>query len=576
MATNFNRYYEQELANLRSLAQDFSNANPAIAPMLSGSSNDPDVERLLEGVAFLNGLTLQKLDDELPEIVQSLSELMFPQMLRPIPAATIMQFTPKPGLRETAVIKADTEIASIEIEGTASTFRTIADLVIPPVTLRSAVSAMASDGSKSIKLSFTSNSGDGSLPMPSGLTLFLGDDYSSAAYLFMLLMNHVSSIKISDDFGTEINSHQSLIFPAFEQILIKSPINSLPSFRLLQEYFFMPEKYLFVEIPDLSRYKSHLKGNVVHVEICFNTHNNVQLDLTPNSFLMNVVPAVNLFSHSAEPIVYDHKDYEYRILPEGKIKEHYQIYSVDEVTGFRQGDIDPREYQPFIRSVMGTRTDLNFYRLVIKPSVLTNTTDMYLSMIYKPEEVPSEEVLSINLTCTNDALPQRLMIGDVCHPTSTSPERFSFANIRPVVPKVNPSTGERLLWKTIGNAALNLLMLSSAENLKTLLANYSASANGDHAAHAANTRRIEGLVDMTIHGENRVSRGALVHGQHIKLSCILNNFAGLGDLYLFGCVLDRFLASYSSINAYTRVELFDIISGTTFSWPMRLGTKPLL
>ena len=32
----------------------------------------PDVERLLEGVAFLNGLTRQKLDDEFPELLQEL------------------------------------------------------------------------------------------------------------------------------------------------------------------------------------------------------------------------------------------------------------------------------------------------------------------------------------------------------------------------------------------------------------------------------------------------------------------------------------------------------------------------
>ena len=85
----FNRYYEDELNKLKGLAVEFAQNNPALAPMLSGSSADPDVERLLEGVAFLTGLTRQKLDDEFPEFVQELANLLFPHYLRPVPASTI-------------------------------------------------------------------------------------------------------------------------------------------------------------------------------------------------------------------------------------------------------------------------------------------------------------------------------------------------------------------------------------------------------------------------------------------------------------------------------------------------------
>ena len=63
----FNKYYQEELQNLRELAVEFSKVHPALAPMLSGPSTDPDVERLLEGVAFLTGLLRGKLDDDFPE-----------------------------------------------------------------------------------------------------------------------------------------------------------------------------------------------------------------------------------------------------------------------------------------------------------------------------------------------------------------------------------------------------------------------------------------------------------------------------------------------------------------------------
>ncbi len=41
----FKDYYKQELQQLRDLGKEFSQGNPVLAPLLSGPSNDPDVER---------------------------------------------------------------------------------------------------------------------------------------------------------------------------------------------------------------------------------------------------------------------------------------------------------------------------------------------------------------------------------------------------------------------------------------------------------------------------------------------------------------------------------------------------
>lgn len=81
----FNKYYQQELSNLKELGVEFAEAHPALAPMLSGSSSDPDVERLLEGVAFLTAQIREKLDDEFPEIIHELIQLIWPHYLRPVP-----------------------------------------------------------------------------------------------------------------------------------------------------------------------------------------------------------------------------------------------------------------------------------------------------------------------------------------------------------------------------------------------------------------------------------------------------------------------------------------------------------
>ena len=96
----FNRYFQQELSHLRDLGAEFAKKHPAVAPMLSGLSTDPDAERLLEGVAFLTALMRQKLDDDFPEIIQEMFQLIWPHYLRPIPSTTIISFSPKEKLKQ--------------------------------------------------------------------------------------------------------------------------------------------------------------------------------------------------------------------------------------------------------------------------------------------------------------------------------------------------------------------------------------------------------------------------------------------------------------------------------------------
>jgi type VI secretion system protein ImpG len=74
----YNTYYQEELAFLREMGREFAAAHPAVAYMLESKGADPDVERLLEGVAFLTGRVRQKLDDEIPELFQSMMSLLWP------------------------------------------------------------------------------------------------------------------------------------------------------------------------------------------------------------------------------------------------------------------------------------------------------------------------------------------------------------------------------------------------------------------------------------------------------------------------------------------------------------------
>src|SRR5687767_10716002 len=87
-------YYNRELAFVRKLGAEFAQANPKIAGRLRWSaemSEDPHVSRMIEAFAFLTARIRHKIDDEFPEITESLLNILYPHYLAPIPSAAIIQ-----------------------------------------------------------------------------------------------------------------------------------------------------------------------------------------------------------------------------------------------------------------------------------------------------------------------------------------------------------------------------------------------------------------------------------------------------------------------------------------------------
>src|SRR3954471_6951987 len=139
----FNTYYQDELIYLRQMGAEYARAYPETARFLAEGSADPDVERMLEGFAFISGRLRQKLDDELPELTHSLIETFWPHYLRPIPSMTIVQFqAARPNDKEHRQVPRGTALDSAPVDDTRCRFHTAYDIAIAPlqivaVTLRS-------------------------------------------------------------------------------------------------------------------------------------------------------------------------------------------------------------------------------------------------------------------------------------------------------------------------------------------------------------------------------------------------------------------------------------------------------
>lgn len=117
------KYFRDELAFLREQGREFSDIHPQLARYLHGNHTDPDIERLLEGFAFLTGRLREKIDDEFPEFTHSMISMLWPNYLRPIPSHTIMRFYPhEKGITHRQEIAAGCMLDSHPVEGRSAIF----------------------------------------------------------------------------------------------------------------------------------------------------------------------------------------------------------------------------------------------------------------------------------------------------------------------------------------------------------------------------------------------------------------------------------------------------------------------
>ena len=142
----FLRYYNEELQYLREMGAEFAQSHPKVAGRLGMQDiavNDPYVERLLEGFAFLTSRIRLKQDAQFPKFTNSLLESIFPNFLSPMPSMAIVQMMPDPAetsLAEGVVVPRHSSLLSLLGRGeqTRCEFRTAHDVKLWPLVIEQA------------------------------------------------------------------------------------------------------------------------------------------------------------------------------------------------------------------------------------------------------------------------------------------------------------------------------------------------------------------------------------------------------------------------------------------------------
>lgn len=607
-------YYERELTYLRKLGAEFAQRYPKVASRLqleASKTEDPHVERLLEGFAFLAARVHRRLDDDFPEISESLLEMLHPQLVRPVPSMCIVDM-PLDAAQGRLVggfrVRRGSMLHSRPVQGVPCRFRTTYDTMLWPLTVTSAEwttpdravpGVRVRDAVGAIRLEVRGFEGMKLQDIKmDALRLHIAGESSITDTLYELLVNSVAQVVVRNPerpSGAPALLGAASVTPlgfAADDLMLPYPTRAFAGYSLLQELFVFPEKFHFVEVAGFGA-ALRAVGATDRVELTFvigpferaERRQALELGLSAKSFRTSAIPAVNLFEETAEPILLTERTFEHLVVADARRRLEVEVWSIDTVKLVEDGATTVREVAPLYSHKHGAGSSDNqiFWQATRRASGWRTDrgTDLHLTFMDLSGSIrePDVDVVSLRVTCFNGDLPSRLPFG--------ADEGGDFeligggpvANITCVViptRSVQPALGSPLLWRMISSLSLNHLSLADGtpNALQELLRlhNVASALSAD--------QRIDGLVG--VRGTPTFARVSSEHGiafargRHIDLEFDEEKYPG-GGMFLFASVLERFLALYTSMNSFTQVAVHSRQRRRkVVEWPPRAGWRTLL
>jgi type VI secretion system protein ImpG len=606
MADDLLPYYNRELSYLRRNAARFAEAHPKVAARLRlgpDGSEDPHVERLLQGFAYLTARVRHKLDDEFPEVTRALLGVLYPHYLAPVPSFAVVRLDLDEGQNELTAgltVPRGQEVETDPVQGEPVRFRTAYPVTLFPLDVRHAALASAPFtaphapraaaaqavvrvvlGCRSAGVRFA----DLGLKR---LRFFLRGQPQHAQKLYELLFNHAVEVAFAtrpDDKAPVAVGPDALKPIGFtkDEGLLPYPPRSFAGYRLLTEFFTFPQKFLFVDV-DVPPAALARAGNQLELFVYLNRPAaDLEPNVTADTFQPGCTPVVNLYRQPAEPIRVTHQAFEYRVVPDQRRPLAHEVYSIDRVTA-TSADGREAEYFPFFAVKHGGGKSAGpYWHPARRPAAdaerpeaaaVDRGTEVYLAFVdpaFDPA-APADWTVHVETTCLSRDLPGRLPFGG-------GQPRLQLAQggglvsrvacLTPPTPTVRTHLREEGLWRLVSHLTLNHLSLTGGEDgadaLREILALY------DFAESAATRSVIDGVRSVT--GRRALGRygGAVCRGVEVGVEFDEDRYIGNG-LYLFASVLDRFFALYASVNTFTRtVATVARREGVYKRFPARIG-----
>lgn len=611
------RHYNDELAYLREEARAFGQEHEAVAGRLglkTPTDPDPYVERLLEGVAYLGARVQLKIADQYPEFTQHLLHAIQPHYLAPTPSMCIAGFEPRTGdpilIKGHQVPRGTPMIATATEQGGASVeFRSGHDVTLWPLRIaeveylpsRAAVAPFASAAGgvraeAGLRIRFEATGGV-PLPqvLPRNLPIYLQGSEAVPAELYRQIIGETMTViaRSADGAGDWMRLPQpEQVGFGEDEALLPAELRSLRGYRLLTEYFACPERFLFVDLPRLDRAFA-ASPRACDVVLLFSRSAAVLHDaLEPNNLRLFATPAINLFEKQLGRVRVSRYEHEHHVIPDRARPLDFEVFRIQSVQAYAANNVDARTVAPLYAygALLYDWREALFYTTQLRPRRLSTReqrlrrrgeytgTETWISLTSPGDAARLDTIdeLAVRALVTNRELPELLMFrGDQHFVVSGVPARAVTVLRAPTRPQPPIGMGDAA-WRVIGHLTPNYTTLAPEDGddpqvLRDHLALYGRQDD------AASRRQVDGVTAIRSERVARrvpgMDRMAIARGHRIKVT--LDDAAfDKGRMFLFSAVLERFLAEFASINAFTECHVRSPNEGEFQRWPLRIGRRP--
>ena len=611
--------YNQELQHVRESAAEFAKEYPKIAGRLTLSGldcADPYVERLLEGFAYLTARVQLKLNAEYPTFTHNLLEIAYPHYLAPTPSMTVVQLQTDPDegslaggftLPRDSVLRAtlgkDTQTSCEYRSAHAVTLWPLqvshAEYFGNPSAVLGRLAASEPKAKAGLRLTLRTGA---ELPFNQldldSLPLYLNGADEQPFRLYEQLLGNACAVFARAPGGDWVERlpADALRACGFDDREAAMPVvaQAFQGYRLLQEYFALPQRYLFVEFAELGRAVKRCAGQELELIVLFERFDpSLESSVGAAQFVPFCTPAINLFPRRVDHIHLSERVNEHHVIADRTRPMDFEIHSLTGVTGHSTGPDQP--FLPFyaVRDPSRYGRDQAYYTLRREPRVLSSEqrrkgtrstyvgSETFISLVDNRQAPYGHDLrqLGVSALCTNRDLPLFMNVG-------TGKSDFTLADSAPVSAircLAGPSrprashAHDNQAWRLISQLSLNYLSLSEAGQgaaaLRELLRLYGESND------AALQLQIEGLREVSSKPCTRrlPMPGPIVFGRGLEITLEFdeNAFRGTG-VFLLGAVFERFLARYVSINSFTETVIRTTERGEIMRWKAKPGRRPTL
>jgi type VI secretion system VasI/ImpG family protein len=589
-------YYRDNLAYIRNSAVEFAAEFPKIAGRLGLGDfecEDPYIERLLEGTAFLSARVEKKLDDGYKNFLESMLNSIAPGALYPIPSGAVLELdlnSRNESVRKGCILEAGALLdAAIPTINTPCRFSTVADIPIVPVNITdieyitrnlSDLGINERNGLAGLRIKFSPSS-DTTLSLIKKLAFYINLSDADASLLLRQIMHDTINVYVRGGDGSFVVLPDALFdmpMVAGSGGLFERLGGNSYGLRLLQNFFAYPSFFKFFSIENGGKSVFPATGTAEMI-IVFKRRESPLVPIKNGALKLNCVPAMNIFSRRADRVTIERSAYEFHVIPDKAAPRDYEIVNINRVEFFNEQNetlffADNFYYDnPFQEKAVQNFFSQRRRKRLVNPKITRRSsydgTEMFVSFAAQDGRMENAYQFAAETICTNRDLGL-LVLPEA--PLSSHSPLLSGAHLitRPTRPDYSfMEQNGNSIFSRISHIVFNLSALFwqsghfPLEALRTVIASYQTGV-GEEAE-----RILEGIIGLEHESATfrYIRNGAVFFetGWKVKFTLDESAFAGIG-YYTFGRVLAELLKSFTAINSILEIHFFTKQSGHIAVW----------